>query len=318
MPDETKYDLDYRPASYWELDDPVAATLNRIQGEGRRRMVEAALAAGETVPDEILEEKLSSKGLDAISAIHPSLMGGEFLPELRSGEVEIARVVLASATCDVISLRARQDGEWIRFRVVDEYYTEGVWYRLPIWRRREPLTMREVIRILDGAKQICCREDEFVGLVLSWGDYYFPQDPSARTAESYRDFATVSSGFYPQLAGWFDEITDEWYREKLAELGETETEGTSRPGRDQPYFPTWTLTERLRLQHPDQILQLTDPPMTEREARQILRRLQREGRLPSPEQIQEAAEEALAELETEQGEGAAADDESTTAREETS
>ncbi|MGB5815219.1 MAG: hypothetical protein WBG93_05055 [Thermoanaerobaculia bacterium] len=316
MPDETKYDLDYRPASYWELDDPVAAILNRIQGEGRRRTVEAALAAGETVPDEILEEKLSSQGLDAISAIHPSLMGGEFLPELRPREVEIARVVLASATCDVISLRARQDGEWIRFRVVDEYYTEGVWYRLPIWRHRDPLTMREVIRILDGAKQICCREDEFVGLVLSWGDYYFAENPSARTAESYRDFATVSSGFYPQLAGWFDEITDEWYREKLAELGETEAEETSRPGRDQPYFPTWTLTERLRLEHPDQILQLTDPPMTESEAREIVRRLRREGRLPSPEQIQKVAEEILTELETDQGEDRQDEDAPSTAQEE--
>jgi hypothetical protein len=318
MPDESKYDLDYRPPSYWELDDPVVATLNRIQGEGRRRMVEAALRAGETVPEEVLAGKLSSKGLDAISAIHPSLMGGEFLPELRPGEVEIARVVLASVTCDVISLRARQDGEWIRFRVVDEYYTEGVWYRLPIWRRREPLTMREVIRILDGAKQVCCREDEFVGLVLSWGDFYFDQDPSLSTAESHRDFAKVSSSFYPQLAGWFDEVTDEWYREKLDELGETGVEEGPRTGPDLPNLPAWTLTDRLGLDHPDQVLQLTDPPMTEREAIEIVRRLQKEKRLPSPEQIQEAAEEILTELQSERGEGGPDKDEPSPPREETS
>ena len=47
-------------------------------------------------------------------------MGGEYLPPLRKGEVEIARISLESTTDDQISIRARRGRERIRCRVVDE------------------------------------------------------------------------------------------------------------------------------------------------------------------------------------------------------
>jgi hypothetical protein len=219
MPDEKKYDLDYRPTSYWELNDPVATTLNRIQGEARRRVVEAALDAGKTVPKDVLESRLSSESLDAISAIHPSLMGGEFLPKLRPGEVEIARVVLASVTVDVTSLRARCDGGWIRFRVVDEYPEPGIWFRLPIWRRRRLLTMRELITILERTKEVADGKNCNVGLVGGWRDFSWEEKPTLETARGYARFATVKSPFYPQLRQWYEEEADEWLDEKLRELG---------------------------------------------------------------------------------------------------
>jgi len=42
-----------------------------------------------------------------LDLIHPSFMGGEYLPDYRRDEIEIARIELESTTSDVISVRAR-------------------------------------------------------------------------------------------------------------------------------------------------------------------------------------------------------------------
>ena len=51
----------------------------------------------------ILEEEMRQDW----GRVHPSNIGEEFLPPLRNGEVEIARISLASVTADQISVRAR-------------------------------------------------------------------------------------------------------------------------------------------------------------------------------------------------------------------
>ena len=43
-----------------------------------------------------------------LGGIHPAFMGGEYLPQFGQNEIEIARIVLASVTQDVISIRARR------------------------------------------------------------------------------------------------------------------------------------------------------------------------------------------------------------------
>jgi hypothetical protein len=48
-------------------------------------------------------------------------MGGNYLPDTEQGEVEIARIRIASTTFDVTSVYAKRDGDVIRYRVVDEY-----------------------------------------------------------------------------------------------------------------------------------------------------------------------------------------------------
>jgi len=47
---------------------------------------------------------------EGLGAIHPSFMGGEYLPGYRRNEVEIVRIELDSTTSDAISLRARPIG----------------------------------------------------------------------------------------------------------------------------------------------------------------------------------------------------------------
>ena len=44
-------------------------------------------------------------------AIHPSFMGGEYLPDCNPSETEIARVKLRSTTQDLISIRATREDE---------------------------------------------------------------------------------------------------------------------------------------------------------------------------------------------------------------
>lgn len=75
-------------------------------------------------------------------------LGGEYLPALAHGEVEIARVALASTTGDVQSIRARRTEEGIRVVVVDEYengFVDGE--RVS----ERPLTLRELTELIDGS-----------------------------------------------------------------------------------------------------------------------------------------------------------------------
>ena len=75
-------------------------------------------------------------------------MGGEYLPPLRKGEVEIARISLESTTADQISVRARRVGERIRYRIVDEYEFKYVCHPAS---SDSPLSLRDLIGLMESA-----------------------------------------------------------------------------------------------------------------------------------------------------------------------
>jgi hypothetical protein len=105
IPDVPGIDLDYRPRNYfWAVDLKVPLT-SSIAGETRRQMVRALLDWDTPIPDGLDAEVLDEAMREAWGAVHPSHMGGEYLPPLRKGEVEIARISLQSVTCDQISAR---------------------------------------------------------------------------------------------------------------------------------------------------------------------------------------------------------------------
>ena len=56
-----------------------------------------------------------------VSPATPFGLVGECLPDLREKEVEIVMIGMRSAMGDVISVRARREGDNILYRVVDEY-----------------------------------------------------------------------------------------------------------------------------------------------------------------------------------------------------
>lgn len=116
-------DLDFRPAArFWPIDAEVAL-LASIKGAARRERARQLIEAGQL---DQLSGFFSKSSLDpdereAWGAIHPAMMGGEYLPDLEDREIEVARIHIDSTTGDVTSLRARLEGDRIHYRVVDEY-----------------------------------------------------------------------------------------------------------------------------------------------------------------------------------------------------
>lgn len=206
MPDPKDFDLNYRPDAYWGPETLEKHFGSRITGEVRRRAVLDDLAEGNEPPAVVLASKLDEPNRRAFGAIHPMMMGGEYLPDFRAGEVEIARAVLNSTTMDVISVRARRTRTRIHYRIVDEYDGDIVYTAHPR-TSHEPLTFRQMIRMIDrgyeggldgGARQM---------------NYEIHPDP-----EKLAHFCKISSEFYPDLSAWFDTKNDEWLAKENAKL----------------------------------------------------------------------------------------------------
>ena len=206
----------FRPESYWSAaDNPVGAALRNVKGRNRREMIRDYHRAGklEDLSDDLLADTLDEPQRQSLGRIHPSFMGGEYLPDYGRSEVEIARIELESTTCDVTSLRAHQVGSRIKYRLVDEYQTE---FRLPQRTSARPFSLVELIRFLDSVEQIEVTEPSWnrFGFVLSWNQSNLE---CGSDLETLREFTRVSSDYYPDLASHYSEAIEEWYEARLAE-----------------------------------------------------------------------------------------------------
>lgn len=122
-------------------------TLRRIKGNYRRDFVLGAIKSEglDSVPEAWRAHDISENLKSFLQRQHPQARGGEDLPDLEEGEVEIARLsLLDSVHGEVTSLRARRDSgdSRILFRMVDEYETE---IALPHEAANAPLTAEQVI-----------------------------------------------------------------------------------------------------------------------------------------------------------------------------
>lgn len=212
MSDQKKYDLDFRPNSYWGPQDVETVIGARVKGELRRQQAMDDLEVGHADSD-IISESLTEEHRRAVGAVHPHFMGGEYLPNLYSNEVEIARIVMQSTTMDVISIRARETKNRIVYRIVDEYESEFWDYYLTKKSSVKPLTMRELISLIDNGK-----ENGLVGNGRNW--HYEEGSP----AEEIYNFETASSAYYTELADWYDEVNEEWLVERQKEEKQVEVE----------------------------------------------------------------------------------------------
>jgi hypothetical protein len=210
----------FRPTSYWEDLDPLSAILRNVTGQNRRQMITDYWNAGKL--DE-LDPALLRDGSDEdlrrrLGRIHPSFLGGEYLPPYLPGEVEIARIYLQSTTSDVITLRARTVPEGIAYRVEDEY--KGV-FTLPIAVSTEPLTLAEVVYQFEQGR---LKELEWDGgLALGYNKM---NADGGTDFEELRNFTRINSTFYRQLESHFENVYDEWLKESCAERDrETGVEG---------------------------------------------------------------------------------------------
>ena len=203
MPKSKKYDHNFQPRSYWGPQEVRTNIAARVKGELRRRQAMNDLEEGHADP-EIIAESLSEEHRSAIGRIHPQLMGGEYLPDLLPNEVEITRVTMDSTTMDVISIRARQSGKRISYRIVDEYMEDGD-DRFVVSPRTssKPLKMKQVIKLIGDND-----------LIDGPRDMNYDEGCACSPEEIY-DFCTVSSAYYPQLNAWFEDNNEDWLEKEM-------------------------------------------------------------------------------------------------------
>ena len=116
-------DYSFQPESYWEDSSVLQALLRDVKGVQRRKMIIDYYEndAINELEDSLLKAKLTEDHRKRLGMIHPSFMGGEYLPDCVADETEIARIELQSTLADVTSIRARREGEEYVYSVVDEH-----------------------------------------------------------------------------------------------------------------------------------------------------------------------------------------------------
>lgn len=128
------------------------AAIRRIKGNFRREFVMRGILGDgiESVPSAWLDHDLSAVLKNFLTGQHPRAGGGEDLPDLEKGEVEIARLSLTNSVHgEVTSLRAKKVGKDIKLRMVDEYETA---IGLPYDRVSEALSGEQVIELFRDAE----------------------------------------------------------------------------------------------------------------------------------------------------------------------
>jgi hypothetical protein len=190
----------FRPENYWQEENPLGAILRNVTGENRRQLITHHWEHNtlDQLDPSLLTDELAPEVRTFLGSIHPSLLGGEFLPEYLPLEVEIARITLDSTTADVVSLRARPAPEGIAYRMVDEYNGK---FTLPIRRSARPLTLAELITQFEQG-----RLDELGGTLdtgYNWYNLMELLEDESFDPETLRYFTTISSSIYPQLYNHF-------------------------------------------------------------------------------------------------------------------
>ena len=191
-------DLSYRPASYfWPITHETHA-IAAIKGERRRNAIREGY---DTNRVSVLDEYYSTPVLEeqdrrALGAIHPSFMGGEYLPNRHETEVEIARINIDSTTSDVTSIYAKAGKNRIYYRVVDEYNGDTL-NEKRTRSSRQPLTLDQLVEFFLGAWSL---KDVLDGNDLN--------------LEEAHDFTHPSSEFYPQFSAAIRAHIDSWYPAK--------------------------------------------------------------------------------------------------------
>jgi len=106
------------------------------------------------IPSVLLQHALPDPLRSFLGSQHPSAMGGEYLDDLLTDEVEVGRITIASTTQDVTCVYARQEKDRIILRVVDEYDGDTLSGRKSLSAKR-PLSMDQFVRFFLGAWDLC-------------------------------------------------------------------------------------------------------------------------------------------------------------------
>jgi hypothetical protein len=198
-------DFKFRPQSYFWAKERGIALSSDIKGANRRRIYELSLErdeAGELSPA-FSQHALVEEDRRLLGRLHPSFMGGEYLPNTKAQEVEIARITIASTTRDVTCVYAKPIGKRIYYRIVDEYNGDTVNGRA-FRTSTAPLTLAVLLDFfLNGWNLLDC-------LDFNFADQHYPRD------EVHAFVVEASSSFYGQFGAAIEAKVDAWLDEKHA------------------------------------------------------------------------------------------------------
>lgn len=247
MPDPNEYDLSFRPQSYWGPQSLDRYINSRVKGELRRQGALEEIKKNK-ISNNSISESLSDQERSFSAAVHPWFMGGEYLPDLKSNEVEIARIVSRSVTLDVISIRARKTKNRIFYRIVDEYAEEHYRdYHLTKKTSKRPLTLGEIIHLIDNAVEN--------GLVGAGRQFHYEE--GAQEEEIF-EFESAVSAFYPQLQNWYRDANEEWLLSIKEKEASEELEQKYKENYLDGISPLDMNETRWRSDHCEHLLQIAD------------------------------------------------------------
>ncbi len=193
-------DLTFKPAERLFPMPAERYLLSKVKGTWRREVL--ALAVEEDrlngVDPFFTTTALTKEERRDRSAVHPSFMGGEYLPDFEEGEIEVARIDLRSVTADAISVRLRVTRSGFVYRVVDEYmdeYDNGLLESPSTTLSDTPLCLGDFGRFVVHASRL-------VDIV----------DPEQFDSEDEsQDFIFASSEFYPDFGFYIAAVISDQY-----------------------------------------------------------------------------------------------------------
>ena len=204
---ESHIDLGYRPATYFRPQHLERYLLSQVKGAVLRRRLQELVDAGrhDEVRALLGANGISAAECKAMESVHPMFLGGNYLPDTERGEVEIARVSLASVTGDVTCVYARPADGGIHYRVVDEYGGDTLQGPAEAWSA-VPMTLGEFTDFFLRAWPL------IAVLEMNFGD----------DLEEALWFFSASSDFYPDLDALCRERVIAHFPERVPEEGDAE------------------------------------------------------------------------------------------------
>ncbi len=198
-----RVDGSYKPTNYfWAYDRGIRLASN-IKGAERKALYERLLKEGDSgACDELLMQTSLTVEQRRMANVHPAFMGGEYLPDCDTSEVEIARITIASTTKDVTCVYAKRVTGGIDYRVVDEY--EGMTLDDETARHKtEPMALSELVEFFMTAWDL--------KMVLA-GNFVENGYPRSYARGFIVD---ASSSFYAQFGDAIDNFVEDWIRSKF-------------------------------------------------------------------------------------------------------
>jgi hypothetical protein len=119
----SEIDLEYKPKTYFGPQPLVRYLIDQVKGAVVRERLELLLSEGKMQEIHALldGEGVTTNSIRYLESVHPMFMGGNYLPDMEDGEIEIARIEISSTTHDVTCLFAKMENGEIQYRIVDEY-----------------------------------------------------------------------------------------------------------------------------------------------------------------------------------------------------